>query len=247
MSPSTRRSTALEGALVSASLCFALACTPSPSPAAPPTPATAPSPAPAPTLSASSPPPPSSSPSPKSSALAPAASPPPLPSPSNSPPTPVLFTDTGAPLPQTEERPAADSAFFLGNLQLLVRAIAADDPSLAVPAFFPVVAYQQVKAIERPERDWKQRLLRAFERNIHEYHRALGADAEHAVFRGIDIPEASVKWMKPGKEGNRVGYYRVLRSKLRVGLREGRERTLELTSLISWRGEWYIVHLSGFD
>jgi hypothetical protein len=53
--------------------------------------------------------------------------------------------------------------------------------------------------------------------------------------------------MKPGKEGNRVGYFRVLRSKLRIGLPEGRERTLELTSLISWRGEWYVVHLSGFD
>jgi hypothetical protein len=27
---------------------------------------------------------------------------------------------------------------------------------------------------------------------------------------------------------------------------EGKERTLEVTSLISWRGAWYVVHLSGF-
>ena len=53
--------------------------------------------------------------------------------------------------------------------------------------------------------------------------------------------------MKPGREGNKVGYHRVLRSKLRFKLASGKERTLELTSLISWRGEWYVVHLSGFD
>jgi hypothetical protein len=53
--------------------------------------------------------------------------------------------------------------------------------------------------------------------------------------------------MKPGREGNKVGYYRVLRSKLRFTLPNGKERPLELTSLISWRGEWYVVHLHGFD
>jgi hypothetical protein len=128
-----------------------------------------------------------------------------------------------------------------------VAAIADDDPSRALPAFFPMVAYQAVKAIERPERDWKQRLIGAFERDIHEYHRALGPEASGATFLGVDVPEAAVKWMKPGKEGNRVGYFRVLRSKLKVGLPGGRERSLEITSLISWRGEWYVVHLSGFD
>jgi len=27
---------------------------------------------------------------------------------------------------------------------------------------------------------------------------------------------------------------------------KGKERSLEVTSLISWRGEWYVVHLTGF-
>jgi hypothetical protein len=53
--------------------------------------------------------------------------------------------------------------------------------------------------------------------------------------------------MKPGKEGNRLGYFRVLRSTLRFRLVNGTERAFELTSLISWRGEWYVVHLHGFE
>jgi hypothetical protein len=52
--------------------------------------------------------------------------------------------------------------------------------------------------------------------------------------------------MDPGKEGNKLGYYRVTRSKLRYLDAGGTEHTLGLTSLISWRGEWFVVHLDGF-
>jgi hypothetical protein len=178
------------------------------------------------------------------SASAPAAS---SPSSAAAAPSPPLISEAGAPLPQTEARPSADSPHLRKNLELVVEAIAHDDPARAIPAFFPLVAYTQVKAIERPERDWKRRLIGAFERDVHEYHRALGRDAASAVLLRVEVPEAKVKWMKPGTEGNRVGYFRVLRSKLVLGLSGGRERALEVTSLISWRGEWYVVHLSGFD
>ena len=59
--------------------------------------------------------------------------------------------------------------------------------------------------------------------------------------------ERAVRWMEPGAEGNRVGYHRVTRSRLKVGLANGGTRELELTSLISWRGAWYVVHLHGFS
>ena len=52
--------------------------------------------------------------------------------------------------------------------------------------------------------------------------------------------------MKPGSEGNKLGYYRVLRSALVYSDAQGRERELSVTSMISWRGEWYVVHLAGF-
>jgi hypothetical protein len=161
--------------------------------------------------------------------------------------TPSVVAPDGTPLPQTHDRPQADSTGLRLRLELLVAAIAEDEPERAVPAFFPKLAYEQVKAIERPGRDWQYRLVRAFERNIHEYHEQLGKDAAGAKFAGLTLRERAVRWMAPGSEGNRVGYYRVTRAHLRLRLASGAERQLELTSLISWRGAWYIVHLHGFS
>lgn len=159
---------------------------------------------------------------------------------------PRLIGDTGAPLPQTEERPEITSAAFEKRMKLLVQAIAADDPSIAAPAFFPKVAYEAVKDIKNPGADWKSRLMKAFSRDIHAYHEKLGEDAKAATYRGLAVDEKRIKWMDKGKEGNKIGYFRVTRNKLKIGLEGTKERELELTSLISWRGEWFVVHLSGF-
>lgn len=161
-------------------------------------------------------------------------------------PVPTLVDEAGEPLPQTDDRPSADSPSFEARLELLVEAIRKDDPKLALPAFFPVLAYSQVKAIAKPERDWEHRLVGAFERNIHEYHQRLGEAAGDVKLLGIEIPEAQIRFMKPNSEGNRIGYYRVLRSRLRLEKPDATEVGLEITSLISWRGEWYVVHLHGF-
>jgi hypothetical protein len=157
-----------------------------------------------------------------------------------------LRDGAGAPLPQTEDRPSAQSAAFLRRMELLVRAIEADDAKLAHDAFFPLVAYEQVKAIAKPALDHEKRLLAAFARNVHEYRRELGRDAEGVRFLRVEVPDEKVKWMKVGAEGNRVGYFRVLRSRLVVATAAGKEKSFELTSMISWRGEWYVVHLHGF-
>jgi hypothetical protein len=159
---------------------------------------------------------------------------------------PALLAADGSPLPQTRDRPSADGPGLRRRLERLVAAIAHDDPERALPAFFPRVAYEQVKAVAHPERDWEQRLVRAFRRDIHDYHRLLGRDAAGVRHEALVIDERRVRWMDPGTEGNRLGYHRVTRCRLRLRLSSGAERELELTSLISWRGEWYVVHLHGF-
>jgi hypothetical protein len=176
-----------------------------------------------------------------SAAAVPSAAPPP---PALDPP---LLAADGSPLPQTEERPSVSSERFRQRMQLLADSILTGDVEKARSTFFPLVAYAQVKDVQKPERDYRFRLMAHFERDVREYHRALGRDAASAVFLGVDVPEARVQWMKPGKEGNRIGYFRVLRSQLRFRLPSGKERAFELTSLISWRGEWYVVHLHGFE
>ncbi len=132
-------------------------------------------------------------------------------------------------------------------MEKLAQAIREDQPDVAQGSFFPVLAYQQVKAVANPARDWEYRLMRNFKRDVHTYHQNLGRDAEQAKFLGVDVPEAQVRFMKPGTEGNRLGYFRVLRSRLHFEMPTGQKRALELTSLISWRGEWYVVHLNGFE
>ena len=159
---------------------------------------------------------------------------------------PALLDSSGKPLPQTPERPSAQSTTFGARMALLGEAISSGDPNVALPAFFPSVAYAQVKDIPNPERDWEQRLVSAFRRDIAEYAKKLGKEAPHANLVSVEVPEQSATFMKPGSEGNRVPYFRVLRSKLHFRSASGREKALELTSMISWRGEWYVVHLHGF-
>lgn len=160
---------------------------------------------------------------------------------------PALFGADGAALPQTEARPSSTDERFKRRMQRLADAIRSGDAESARSSFFPLVAYALVKDVAKPERDYRYRLLSNFERDVREYRKALGRDAEHAELLAVDVPEARVEWMKPGKEGNRLGYFRVLRSRLRFRLQDGKERNFELTSLISWRGEWYVVHLHGFE
>ncbi|MFO0546939.1 MAG: hypothetical protein U0271_01060 [Polyangiaceae bacterium] len=161
--------------------------------------------------------------------------------------TPQLFEADGkTPLGQIDTRPSTDSPAFKRRMELLWNAIVTDDPESADRAFFPAIAYEQVKDIKNPKSDWKNRLLKAFHRNIHGYHKKLGKHASELKFLGVEIDEPRAKLMGRGKEGNKLTYWRVTRSKIRYEDEKGKARSLELTSLISWRGEWFVVHLDGF-
>ena len=160
--------------------------------------------------------------------------------------TPALIDADGKPLPQTDQRPSLSSPSFQQRIAAIAQAIISGDAEPAAGAFFPLPGYQQVKDIAKPERDYRFRLLANFKRDVLEYHHALGANAAQARFAGVTVSEGDAKWMAPGSEGNKLGYFRVLRSRLHFTLPAGRSRDFELTSLISWRGEWYVVHLHGF-
>lgn len=155
-----------------------------------------------------------------------------------------LTVDAGA-LPQTHDEPTTSGEIFQTRARLLWEAIVLDDPERALAFFFPSAAYEQVKAIAHPLADWRRRLLANFTRDIHALHAELGPHPENARFVRVDVPNGRARWIEPGEEGNKLGYYRVFGTKLRYE-EGGRERTFDITSLISWRGEWYIVHLSGF-
>ncbi|MEO7094224.1 MAG: hypothetical protein ABI175_13295 [Polyangiales bacterium] len=158
----------------------------------------------------------------------------------------AYYATDGAPLGQTDAFPSLTSAGYQDRIRMLWDAIVKDEPGLATPAFFPLVAYEQVKNIPKPAIDHERRLLAAFARDIHAYHAKLGKDPAAASFVRIDVPEAKAKWMEPGSEGNKLGYDRVLDSKLVFKRDDGTEVKLDVKSMISWRGEWYVVHLARF-
>ncbi len=152
--------------------------------------------------------------------------------------------DSGA-LPQTHDRPKAAGPLFESRVADLWDAIVHDDPDRAMPFFFPVAAYAQVKAIANPSSDFKHRLVANFVRDVHAAHKKLGAHALDAKFISVEVPMNQARWVEPGEEGNKIGYFRVYGSKLNLEV-AGVAMTIEITSMISWRGEWYLVHLSGF-
>lgn len=157
------------------------------------------------------------------------------------PPTTASTTDPGA-LPQTDEHPAATGATFTAGVQGLWQAVQQDRPELAMPFFFPQAAYLQVKAIADPATDYQQRLIANYEQDIHTLHAQLGADAAGARFDSIDVPDAQAVLVQPGEESNKLSYWRVYGSTLHY-TEDGQARSFPVTSLISWRGQWYVVHL----
>jgi hypothetical protein len=160
-------------------------------------------------------------------------------------PTTTTTTDPGT-LPQTRDEPEAGGAMFTTGLNDLWKAVVNDDPSSAMPFFFPLTAYLQVKAISDPADDWQDRLVAAYGRDIHSLHRSLGANAAQAQLVGIDLPQSQAEWITPGVEYNKIGYWRVYGTRLRYTI-NGRAQSFAVASLISWRGEWYVVHLSSIS
>jgi hypothetical protein len=148
-------------------------------------------------------------------------------------------------LAQTRDRPQAAGPAFDARVASLWDAIVRDDPSRAMPFFFPLGAYAQVKAIANPEADWQRRLVANYTRDIHRLHERLGAHSGDARFLSFDVANERARWVEPGEEYNKVGYFRVYGTKLRYAIGD-RPAAFDVSSLISWRGVWYVVHLSGF-
>ena len=158
------------------------------------------------------------------------------------PPAPSTTIDSGS-LPQTRVLPTTTDPAFVAGQAALWSAIVHDDAALATSFFFPLSAYLQVKAIAHPDADWHQRLLAAYQRDIHTMHEQLAGYGSPATFRGLSIPTARATWVLPGQEYNRIGYWRVFGDALHFQVGSV-EHTFPIYSLISWRGEWYVVHVA---
>ena len=145
-------------------------------------------------------------------------------------------------LAQTERIPSARTACFRALVRALWDAVRTDSRHAGRYAFFPVRAYEQVKAIADPEGDYAVRLIPEYLLDLAAAHELLGSRAASARLVATIVPRRDIHWVPPGACYNRLGYYEVANSRLvyRLG---GRLRSFGIASLISWRGTWYVVHL----
>ena len=158
--------------------------------------------------------------------------------PKTTPPT----TDPGE-LPQTDVKPTASGEQWDRDVAGLWDAIVTDDVAKARPFFFPLAAYKQVKQISDPAGDYDKRLITYFDQDIHALHKQLGANAAKAKLVKLDVTAANAQWIKPGVEYNKGAYWRVFDSKLLYTV-DGKQSSMLVKSMISWRGQWYVVHLT---
>jgi hypothetical protein len=148
-------------------------------------------------------------------------------------------------LPQTRVLPSSGTPLFRARMNALWRGIVTDSLHVALPAFFPRSAYLQVKQIPDAAADYRDRLLGNFRADLHAAHLLLGSDAASARLVGVRVPREWA-WIPPGYCYNRVGYWHAPGSRL-VYRERGRLRSFGVFSLISWRGQWYVVHLARWD
>jgi hypothetical protein len=164
----------------------------------------------------------------------------PSPSPSASPS--VIAVPPPPPgLPQTRALPSAATPVFQAEMTDLWTAVVTGQPRTGAPAFFPLSAYKQVKAIADPAADWNARLFGDFRLDVGAAHRLLGAGAGSARLVRVIVPSADAAWINPGVCYNAVGYWHVGGARL-VYQQHGQLRSIGIASLISWRGQWYVVH-----
>lgn len=141
--------------------------------------------------------------------------------------------------PQTTAFPKTTDAAFTAAVHDIWLAVSTGNPGYARPAFFPEPAYLQIKAISDPAADWHDRLWYDFTLDVAAAHKLIGSSA---TLDKVVVPAQYAQWIPPGACYNSGGYWHVPGSRL-VYRSNGAVKSIGIASFISWRGDWYVVHL----
>lgn len=138
--------------------------------------------------------------------------------------------------------PPLESEDLTQRAKKLFDAIVQDDPALGESFWFPKEPFIPLKDVKGPDKYWNN-LHATYGRDVHALHRKRKS-WEGATFVGFKMG-STPKWVPPGDEANKIGYYRSFRGKLTYRIDE-KNTTIEVHTIISWQGEWFITHLSKF-
>jgi hypothetical protein len=152
---------------------------------------------------------------------------------------PTVLADEPKREPQNGEMPAMTGDDLTERARHLFDAIVRDDPELADDFFFPREPFLVLKDVADPAK-YHAQLLATYRRDVHRLH-GKRRTWDGATFRSFELG-TTPRWVKPGDEWNKIGYHRTFRGKLRYEV-SGHVRTLEVHTIISWDGRWYVTHL----
>lgn len=138
--------------------------------------------------------------------------------------------------------PPLESDELTQKAKKLLDAIIHDDPALGESFWFPKEPFIPLKDVKGPDKYWNN-LHATYARDIHALHRKRKS-WEGATFVSFKMG-STPKWVPPGDEANKIGYYRSFRGKLTYRIDE-KNITFDVHTIISWQGEWFITHLSKF-
>jgi hypothetical protein len=122
-------------------------------------------------------------------------------------------------------------------------AVASGSFNQAAKYFFPGAAYVQMKqgVLPNPSGDFATRLLAFFKLDVTAYHQLL-IQGGPSKFIGIRVNPLQVSRIQPGVCENKIGYWHL--GPVRVVYEQaGVTKSFAIASLISWNGEWKIIHL----
>ncbi|MEI8051137.1 MAG: hypothetical protein WCI12_06850 [Actinomycetes bacterium] len=159
------------------------------------------------------------------------------------PAPPTSTTDPGT-LPQTDAKPPVDVASVSARLAPLWAAIQSGNLATAMTVFFPESAYLTMKTgvIPAPAADYQGRLVGLFTIDLATYNQAVGSPSSAARLLGFSVDPTLAHWVTPGTCANLIGYWHL--PNIRITYSNGSQtRSFGVFSLISWRGQWYVVHL----
>ena len=161
------------------------------------------------------------------------------------PPTTTTTVDPGT-LPQTMDMPTTTEPAVPSRPRRVLAGDRHDNPAPAMPFFFPLSAYVQVKAISNPASDWQQ----PPRRRLSDRHPHAAPLCSAPVRRRPSSPASTCRpppsGCSPGAEYNKGSYWRVYSSQVHYTV-DGQAGSFTIASMISWRGEWYIVHLASIQ
>ncbi len=161
------------------------------------------------------------------------------------PTTTTTTIDVGQ-LPQTSAQPSSADPAFQAKMAALLSAIEHGNPELSHPGFFPLNAYLQTKSGGGNDADWHLRLLANFDRDVLVLHSRLDPTSAPLIFVGATV-EGAPAWISPGLEQNKGPYWRTLGAKITYRTEAGGPLLHQsVLCCISWRGQWYPIHLLSF-